>query len=73
MARTKRDAHVPIRAVVAADYVRNVREEAKRRIRKRLEHGFLPNAAPVGYVDRGAGKAKEINPDRGPFVRMAFE
>ncbi len=61
-----------IQAVVAADYIRNLREEAKRGIEKRLEQGFLPNAAPVGYLDRGAGKAKEIDPEKGPLIRLAF-
>ncbi len=62
-----------IQAVVAADYIRNLREEAKRGIRKRLEQGFYPNRAPVGYLDRGAGKPKEIDPHRAPLVRLAFE
>ncbi|HXA18938.1 MAG TPA: recombinase family protein [Thermoanaerobaculia bacterium] len=61
-----------IQAVVAADYIRNLREEAKRGIEKRLEQGFFPSPAPVGYLDRGAGKAKEIDPERGPLVRLAF-
>lgn len=61
-----------IQAVVAADYIRNLRDEAKRGIQKRLEQGFLPNAAPVGYLDRGAGKAKEINPEKAPLIRLAF-
>jgi site-specific DNA recombinase len=61
-----------IQAVVAADYVRNLREEAKRGIQKRLEQGIYPNAAPVGYLDRGAGKAKEIDPEKGPLIRLAF-
>src|ERR1700748_119531 len=39
-----------IQAVVAADYIRNVRDEAKRGIQKRLEQGFLPCYAPVGYL-----------------------
>jgi DNA invertase Pin-like site-specific DNA recombinase len=61
-----------IQAVVAADYIRNLREEAKRGIEKRLEQGFYPSPAPVGYLDRGAGKAKEIDPERGPLIRLAF-
>jgi DNA invertase Pin-like site-specific DNA recombinase len=61
-----------IEAVVAADYIRNLRDEAKRGIRKRLEQGFYPNRAPVGYLDRGAGKPKEIDPERGPLIRLAF-
>jgi site-specific DNA recombinase len=61
-----------IQAVVAADYVRNLREEAKRGIRKRLEQGLYPMRAPVGYLDCGPGKPKAIDPDRGPLVRLAF-
>jgi site-specific DNA recombinase len=61
-----------IQAVVAADYIRNLREEAKRGIQKRLEQGFLPCAAPVGYLDRGAAKAKAIDPERGPLITLAF-
>jgi hypothetical protein len=44
---------------------------ANRRIEKRLEQGFLPSPAPVGYLDRGAGKA-EVDPERGPLIRLAF-
>jgi site-specific DNA recombinase len=61
-----------IQAVVAADYVRNLREEAKRGIQKRLEQGLLPNAAPVGYLDRGSGKPKAVDPERAPLIELAF-
>jgi site-specific DNA recombinase len=61
-----------IQAIVAADYVRNLREEAKRGIEKRLEQGFLPTFAPVGYLDRGAAKPKEIDAEKGPLIRLAF-
>src|SRR3984885_7681266 len=62
-----------IQAVVAADYVRNLREEAKKGIYGRLKQGFYPMRAPIGYSDHGAGKAKTIDPQRGPLVRQAFE
>jgi site-specific DNA recombinase len=61
-----------IQAVVAADFIRNLREEAKRGIRRRLEQGLRPNGAPIGYLDRGKGKPKEIDPEKGPLVRLAF-
>jgi DNA invertase Pin-like site-specific DNA recombinase len=61
-----------IQAVVAADFIRNLREEAKRGIRKRLEQGFRPNGAPIGYLDQGKGQPKEIDPEKGPLVRLAF-
>jgi site-specific DNA recombinase len=62
-----------IQAVVAADYIRNLREEAKKGIYGRLKQGFYPMRAPIGYQDRGAGKAKTIDPEKGPLVRQAFE
>jgi DNA invertase Pin-like site-specific DNA recombinase len=61
-----------IQAVVAADFIRNLREEAKRGIRKRLEQGLRPNGAPVGYLDRGKGQPKVIDSEKGPLVRLAF-
>jgi len=62
-----------IQAVVAADYVRNLREEALKGIDGRLKQGILPLPAPVGYLDCGSGKPKAIDPVKGPLVRRAFE
>ena len=62
-----------IQAVVAADYIRNLREEAKKGIYGRLKQGFYPLRAPIGYQDNGAGKPKTIDPAKGPLVRTAFE
>jgi site-specific DNA recombinase len=62
-----------IQAVVAADYIRNLREEALKGINGRLKQGILPLPAPVGYLDCGAGKPKSIDPVKGPLVRRAFE
>jgi DNA invertase Pin-like site-specific DNA recombinase len=62
-----------IQAVVAADYIRNLREEAKKGLYGRLRQGFYPWRAPVGYLDHGAARAKTIDPIKGPLVRRAFE
>jgi site-specific DNA recombinase len=62
-----------IQAVVAADYIRNLREEAKKGIYGRLKQGFYPLRAPIGYLDNGAAKPKTIDPVRGPLIRQAFE
>ncbi len=61
-----------IQAVVAADFIRNLRDEAKKGIYGRLKQGFLPSAAPVGYLDHGGGKPKSIDPEKGHLVRNAF-
>lgn len=61
-----------IQAVVAADYIRNLREETLKGIYGRLKQGLLPFRAPLGYLDTGGGKCKEPDPVRAPFIRDAF-
>lgn len=62
-----------IQAVVAADYIRNLRQEALKGIRGRLQQGLFPGRAPLGYLDNGSGELKTIDPVRGPLVRDLFE
>jgi site-specific DNA recombinase len=62
-----------VEIAVAVDYIRNLREEALKGIHGRLKQGILPSGASVGYVDRGPGKPKDIDPTKGPLVRRAFE
>jgi DNA invertase Pin-like site-specific DNA recombinase len=62
-----------IQAVVAADYIRNLRDEVRKGFYGRLKQGFYPLPAPLGYLDRGKAKAKEIDPVIGPLIREAFQ
>ena len=62
-----------IQAVVAADFIRNLREETKKGIYGRLKQGLFPFAARVGYLNAGKGEAKRIDPIQSPLVRQAFE
>ena len=62
-----------IQAVVAADYIRNLRDEVRKGFYGRLKQGYYPLPAPTGYLDRGQARAKEIDPVFGPLVRQAFE
>jgi site-specific DNA recombinase len=62
-----------IQAVIAADYIRNLREETLKGMNGRLKQGFYPWKAPIGYLDNGGGKAKTIDPVRGPLIRECFE
>jgi site-specific DNA recombinase len=62
-----------IQAVVAADYVRNLRDEVLKGFYGRLKQGVYPLPAPVGYCDEGAGVPKSVDPIAGPLVRFAFE
>ncbi|WP_415404136.1 recombinase family protein [Tateyamaria sp. SN3-11] len=62
-----------IQAVIAADYIRNLREEVKKGIEGRLRQGLYPLPAPRGYVDRGSGRAKQPDPIIAPLIIAAFE
>jgi site-specific DNA recombinase len=62
-----------IQAVVAADYIRNLREESRKGIYGRLKQGLYPFPAPVGYLNQGEGKAKIPDPISAPLVRKTFE
>lgn len=61
-----------IQAVVAADYVRNLREEVRKGMWGRLKQGLYPWKAPVGYLDQGKAKPKIIDPIKGLAVKAAF-
>jgi len=62
-----------IQAVVAADFIRNLREETRKGFYGRLKQGFYPLPAPLGYLDQGSGKHKIPDPQRSPLIRQAFE
>jgi len=62
-----------IQAVVAADYIRNLREETRKGFYGRIKQGLYPLPAPLGYLDRGKGKAKELDPTKAALVKKAFE
>lgn len=62
-----------IQAVVAADYIRNLREETKKGFYGRIKQGLYPRPAPIGYVDNGKGSPKTPDPARGPLIKRAFE
>lgn len=61
-----------IQAVVAADYIRNLREETKKGMYGRLKQGFYPLPAPIGYLNKGKAQVKEIDPIKGPLVKRLF-
>jgi len=62
-----------VQAVVAADYIRNLREESLKGQRMRLQQGIYPYKAPIGYLDTGKGNLKTICPVSGPLVVELFE
>ncbi|TSD02292.1 MAG: putative resolvase [Parcubacteria group bacterium Athens0714_25] len=61
-----------IQAVIAADYIRNLREETKKGFYGRLKQGLYPMRAPFGYLDQGAGKAKIPDPTKTALIKEIF-
>lgn len=62
-----------IQAVIASDYIRNLRDEAKKGLYGRLKQGIYPFGAPIGYVNNGRGQLKTIDPISGPLIKKAFQ
>lgn len=62
-----------VQAVVAAHYIRNLREEVKKGYYGRLKQGLCPYPAPLGYTNHGTGKPKTIDPRIGPLVHKGFQ
>ena len=62
-----------IQAVIAADYIRNLREETIKGINGRLKQGLFPWGAPPGYRNQGGGKPKLPCPKTAPLIKLLFE
>ncbi len=62
-----------IQAVVAADFIRNLRDEVKKGFLGRLRQGLYPLRAPLGYIDQGRGLPKLPDPIMAPLVQKAFQ
>ena len=60
-------------AVIAADYIRNLRDEVKKGIEGRLRQGLYPFAAPRSYLDGSSGKAKLPDTARAPLIVYMFQ
>ncbi len=62
-----------IQAVMASDYVRNLRQEISKGLYGRLKQGFYPWSAPLGYINNGSGEHKTIDPVNGKLIKELFE
>lgn len=62
-----------IQAVMASDYVRNLRQETIKGIYGRLNQGLYPFCAPIGYLNTGKGKVKIKDPKKYELVQELFK
>ena len=60
-------------AVVATNYIRNLKSEILKGQQGLLKAGHYPFGAPIGYLNHGKGKLKTPDPVRAPLIREAFE
>lgn len=61
-----------LQAVIAEDYIHNLREETIKGLQGRLKQGLYPFRAPIGYRDNGRGEPKTPCPQKAPLIREAF-
>ena len=54
-------------------YIDNLSENIKRGHRAKLRKGIWPNFAPLGYSNNPKTRAIDIDSEKAPFVRKAFE
>lgn len=48
------------------------REEVIKSLYGRLKQGIYPFKAPMGYINTGGGKVKEVDPSIAPFIKDSF-
>ena len=62
-----------LQAVIAEDYIFNLREETIKGLNGRLKQGLFPWGAPPGYLNCGGGKPKVPCPKTAPLIKLLFE
>ncbi len=62
-----------LQAVIAEDYIFNLREETIKGMNGRLKQGLYPWNAPPGYLNCGGGKPKVPCPKTAPLIKVLFE
>lgn len=62
-----------VQAMLAVNYIDNLRDEVRKGQRGRVKQGLYPWAAPPGYRNNGEGAVKTIDPVQGPLAQQAFE
>ncbi len=54
-------------------YIDNLSENIKRGHRQKLKNGLWPQMAPLGYTNNKATKMVEVNTEKAPLIKKAFE
>lgn len=62
-----------IQAVLARNYINNLSDEVKKGMDGKLRNGGWPGSAPIGYKNNPTTRDIDIDEERAPFIRKAFE
>jgi len=64
---------IGVNTAIASAKIKGLSEDTKRGLKQKREMGWFPCYAPTGYVNNKIDKIIEIDPERAPFVKKAFE
>jgi site-specific DNA recombinase len=62
-----------VEGAIANQFIRDLRKNVKRGIAEKIRNGGLSGTAPEGYLNNRLEKSIEIDPDRFPLMRKAFD
>ena len=62
-----------IKALMAKQYLDNLREECQKGMIEKAAQGHYPSVAPIGYLNNPVTRLIDVDPVRSPIVRRLFE
>lgn len=62
-----------IEVAVAKKWSNDISRKAKMGLIEKAEQGEYPSASPIGYINNKQTHLIEIDPERAPFIKIAFE
>jgi len=64
---------IGVNTAIASAKIKGLSEDTRRGLRQKREMGWFPGYAPTGYVNNRIDKTIDIDPERAPYIRKAYE
>jgi len=64
---------IGVNTAIASAKIKGLSEDTRRGLQQKRKMGWFPSYAPTGYTNDRIDKTIEIDPDRAPFIRKAFD